>query len=58
MTRYTTRRPAKSYIQHSDCGPVFLPYLTVDSDGPTETGLVDQYGNDICRMNDPIGFQF
>lgn len=57
MSRYVTR-PARAHIQHTDDGVVFMPYLTVDGPAVVDTGLVDQHGNEICRVSDPIGFQF
>ena len=34
------------------------PALTVIENDPIPTGLLDAKGNDIYRMNDPMGFQF
>ena len=55
--RYVTRRPAKSYVINHDYGSSFMPYIMVEEDSPTPTGIIDQYGNEICRVKDPIGFR-
>lgn len=57
MSRYVTL-PATAHIHHTDDGVTFMPYLTVDGPTVVDTGLVDQHGNEICRVSDPIGFQF
>ena len=46
----------RNYVEHTEEGPSFMPSLHVDGRGTIYTGLFDIYGNDICRVQDPIGF--
>lgn len=36
--------------------PVYLPSLSVDAGGATDTGLVDERGEKIWRAGEPVGF--
>jgi len=51
MTRYIV---TGGHIWGDDV--VYLPNLTVDGGGATKTGLLDQYGKDIWRASEPVGF--
>lgn len=60
MPRYVTRaRKSRSYQDEYwfDESPL-MPDLTVVETEPAPTGLFDAHGNEIWRMNDPIGFRF
>jgi hypothetical protein len=49
--------PVRNYtIPGVDGDPVFAPHLSVDDRAVTWTGLIDEQGNPICRVQDPIGF--
>ncbi len=61
MTRYVSRKPRAAFI-----GDELTEYdfperqsLTVhDDEIETWTGLLDASGNELHRMQDPIGFRF
>lgn len=54
--RYVTRRPApRMEYDWWDSGPM-LPMLCVDGPASVSTGLVDRHGNEIERVQPPIGF--
>lgn len=59
MARYAIlpARP-KAYIEHTEEGPSFLPYLEVSERGPVFTGLYDNQGNEVYRLPEPIGFHW
>lgn len=56
MPRYVSRRPSTFCDGWSE--PQYVTNLTVVEAAPVPTGLLDSDGNEICRMNDPVGFQF
>lgn len=54
MPRYISRRPRADDDYWRE--PPFITNLTVMESDPVSTGLLDADGNEIVRMNDPIGF--
>jgi len=66
MARYAVRSPRgdirgsspRGYIQHTEDAAVFMPYLAVPGPREVNTGLVDELGQEIWRLPDPIGFHF
>jgi len=56
--RYAIRAAKPLYIETPlwDDNEPHRPSLTVDDSKETFTGLVDIHGNEICRLQDPIGF--
>lgn len=55
MARYVTR--ARRVRADSDWyEPPLITNIEVMEGEPVWTGLLDKDGNDIMRMNDPIGF--
>lgn len=59
MKYVSRRRPRASYWDDAVEELVLMPEsLTVHEPEDAEwTGLLDQDGNDICRVRDPIGFR-
>ena len=57
MRRYTTR-PKTYYCEELDEEINYPPTLTVIEVGceAEPTGLIDEHGQDICRLKTPIGF--
>lgn len=53
---YVTHRPRRA--DDDDEWPVWQrPHIIVfENDEPT--GILDEYGNEIYRVNEPIGFRF
>lgn len=56
MPRYVSRRPRATRADTDWYDPPLEPDLVVIESEPFPTGLLDQDGNEIWRMNDPIGF--
>ena len=57
MARYVSRRPrAETWCDGWDEGRL-IDNLTVVESEPSFSGLLDQHGNEIWRMPDPIGFR-
>lgn len=57
MARYVARSKAVADCDWWDAGRLYDTVEVTESE-PTDTGLLDNHGNSIWRMNDPIGFQF
>jgi hypothetical protein len=57
MACYITRKP-RADDEGYYYSPPLITNIEVTETGPQWTGLLDSDGNEICRMNDPIGFQF
>jgi len=56
MPRYVSRPPRATRADIDWYDPPLEPDLVVIESEPCPTGLLDQDGNEIWRMNDPIGF--
>lgn len=56
MPRYVTRARKVRSSDDEWYEPPLEPNLTVIEPEPSPTGLLDENGNEIWRMNDPIGF--
>lgn len=57
MPRYITRPRADMDCDGWDAGRLY-DNITVSLADPIDTGLLDNDGNTIWRVNDPIGFRF
>ena len=59
MPRYVTRAAKPLYVETplwDDQRESFRPCLTVDGEKVSNTGLLDVHGNEIHRLQPPIGF--
>lgn len=60
MSRYITRPPVQTAPRGDDDGwwdrGPMLPSLSVDGPVEIDTKLVDRFGNQIMRVQPPIGF--
>lgn len=59
MVRYVTRAAKPLYVETplwGDAPDALLPSLSVDGEKEINTGLVDDKGNSIYRLQAPIGF--
>jgi len=56
VPRYVSRRPSTFCDSWSE--PQYVTNLTVVEADPVPTGLLDSDGNEIYRINDPVGFHF
>lgn len=54
MPRYTSRPKAWG----DDWSAPLLTSIDVPLSDPVDTGLIDEAGNTIWRVGDPIGFRF
>lgn len=56
--RYVIRATKPLYVETPlwDDNEPHRPSLTVDDAKETDTGLVDRFGNAICRLQPPVGF--
>lgn len=56
MPRYLTRARRERSDDYDWYEPPLITNIEVTESEPVWTGLLDQDGNDIMRMSDPIGF--
>lgn len=55
MSRYVSRRP-RSEDEYDWYEPPLMTSVEVIEGEPINTGLLDSEGNEIWRLNEPIGF--
>lgn len=57
MARYIARPQRTRSDDYGYYEPPLLTNIEVTESDPVWTGLLDEHGNDIMRINDPIGFR-